>query len=299
MELREEDTFVNTSNLFALQIEGSGEPGLINNFSGGTVKGEVTTSELRSGDIRKHITNILFEPITIEVGFGQPKGFYDWLQLSFEQDLATRYGKAYICNSQLESTAELEFRDAYISEVTIPAMDGSSKDSAYIKVKIDPEQILYPRNSRTMIRSGRDSLTKNWIGSNFRLELGNLPCSKVAKIDSFTWKKSVINEDGGSYRDQTKYISKVEVPNIKLTISADDIDPWMDWHRSFVIDGRCSRTDELSGKITFLATDLRTTLGEIELLHVGIISVQSFMEDVGKFEVELYVNNMGYRHGSM
>ena len=92
------------------------------------------------------------------------------------------------------------------------------------------------------------------------------------------------------------------MPNLKLTISMADVEAWEDWHQSFVIDGkRSDDDDELTGSITFLDPSLTKELAEIQLLHVGLISLdttgpEANQEEVPRFTVELYVEEMKFEY---
>ena len=79
--------------------------------------------------------------------------------------------------------------------------------------------------------------TKEWLCSSFRFEVGDLPCSRIAKVDSFGWEQGVVKDDVGAFREPMKEPAKVEVPNLKVTISMGDLLAWSDWHGSFVTDG--------------------------------------------------------------
>ena len=111
----------------------------------------------------------------------------------------------------------------------------------------------------------------------------------------------MIKDEVGQFREATRHPAKVEVPNLKVTISQADIEPWQEWHKSFVIDGKCADEDELSGSITFLAPDLVTELATIELVHVGVMSLEAGggeanKEEVARFTVELYVEEMKFNY---
>jgi hypothetical protein len=62
----------------------------------------------------------------------------------------------------------------------------------------------------------------------------------------------------------------MEFPDLHLRIAATDAGAWVDWHKSFVIDGNCGPDQELAGSLRFLAPDLKTTLAQIDLVGVGI-----------------------------
>jgi hypothetical protein len=179
-----------------------------------------------------------------------------------------------------------DFANAHISEVTVPTFDGRSKDPCYFTVKIDPGRLRHSKPQGRQLTPPSEK--RQWLASNFRFELGDLPCERVSKIDSFTIKQGVV-------RDR----AKVEVPNIKITFSAADAERWEDWFKEFVIDGKSSDADEPSGSITLLGPDQKSELGRIELSHVGILSLQpaktqANKEDLARLEAKLYVEEIKF-----
>ena len=290
-----------TAGRFALDVDGM-VAGFVKSVSGGIIKGEVAVHQLGPDNIqKKHLATISYDPFTVEVGMGMSKMFYEWIRASFDKGYVTKSGEMIAADFDCCAQTSRVFYDAYISEVTLPALDGGSKEPAYMTVKMDPEKIRYEKRSGEKIQGNIGSAQKKWLASNWRFELGALPCSRVAKIDSFTWKQSVVKDEVGMFREPTKHPAKVEVPNLKLTISMADCEPWRQFHQSFVIDGHCAEENELTGSITFLGPDLKEELAEIFLDHVGIISLQQAKqeankEDIARFEVELYVEQMRFEY---
>lgn len=290
-----------TAGRFACDIDGQ-IVGFVKSVSGGNIKGEVATHQLGPENIqKKHLATIVHEPFTVEFGMGMSKGFYEWIAQSFRKSHITKNGSIIAADFDYYSQSIREFYNAQITEVTVPALDGSSKEPAYMTLKFEPERIRYLKGDGNQIQGQIGPSTKKWLCSNFRLELGDLPCERVAKIDSFTWKQSVIKDEVGSFREPTKHPAKVEVPNLKLTISMADVEPWQAWHESFVIQGACSEADEIDGSITFLGPDMSEELARIDLFHCGIISMQAAKseankEEVARFEVEMYVEEMAFEY---
>jgi len=289
-----------TAGRFALELDGA-IAGYIKSVSGGNMKGNVAVHQLGPDNVqKKHLATVECEPITCEVGMGMTKGFWEWIEASFLKKHEWRSGEIVAANFDYEAQSARVFTDAHISEITIPALDGSSKEPAYMTIKFDPERIRFQKRNGEKLDSKIANKTKKWLCCNWRFELGDLPCKRLAKIDSFTWKQAIIKDEVGMFREATKHPAKVEVPNLKLTISMADIEAWRTWHETFVIDGKCADTDELTGSITFLGPDLNEVLATIELDHVGIISMQEAKkeankEEVARFEVELYVEAMRFK----
>ncbi len=287
---------------FGLRIDGSNFLGFVKSYSGGFIRGEVATDQRgRENVVKKHITKIAYEPFTVEVGMGMSNDFYEWISATWDKGQVTKNVELLATDFDKKVQSIREFRDAYITEVTIPTLDGSSKDPAYMTIKTEPSKIFYRPGDGSTVGAKSPTKTKKWLSSNFRITLGDLPCTRVAKVDSFTWKQGVIKDEVELFRELTRITSKAVVPNLKLTISMADIEPWMDWHKSFVIDGMSSDSEELGGSIEFLGPDLITELATIDLSHVGIISIETDRaeankEEVARFEVELYVEQMAFSY---
>jgi hypothetical protein len=142
-------------------------------------------------------------------------------------------------------------------------------------------------------------IQKAWLCSNFRFELGDLPCNRVATIDQWQWKCGVSPDQIGTVREYTKHPSKVTVPDLKIGISYADHDSWAQKAKAWFIDGHHLEGDELTGSITFLGPDMKEELGRVDLMNVGFKKfsdedLEANTEKIKRFNVELYVESMRF-----
>jgi hypothetical protein len=140
---------------------------------------------------------------------------------------------------------------------------------------------------------------KQFLPSNFRLEIDGLDCTKVNKIDAFTVKQTVAGSQVGASRDFAKTSSKVEFPNLKISIAASAAESWQKWFESFVVQGRNDDGSEKSGKLVLLSANRADTLAEIKLQNMGIFALRqantgSAGDNVNRLEAELYVERMEF-----
>ncbi|WP_428268820.1 phage tail protein [Haliangium sp.] len=284
---------------FAFDVAGS-FAGYIKKVSGGVTKGEVVTHNLGTTNIqKKHLATITHEPVTIEIGMGMGKSLWEWIKASWDKDFQVKTCSLTAADFNYKAMATRVFQDAYIKKVTIPALDGSAKDSGYFTVEIDPEIIRYEAAGGQTLQGDENPNTKKWLTSNFKFEVSGLEdaCKRISKVDSLAWEQKVVKDEVGQFREPTKHAAAVTVPNIKLTISQADIGPWAEWHKTFVIDGKCDDGAEKKATLTMLGPDLVEELCVIDFDHVGIISLEqeSFeanSENVSRFTVELYAEEM-------
>ena len=143
---------------------------------------------------------------------------------------------------------------------------------------------------------------KQFVASNFRLEIDGLDCTKVSKIDSFTVKQSVQTDDIGDKRDYQKEPGKLEFPNLRITIAEAAAKTWIEWHEDFVIKGNCGDDQEKSGAIVFLSPNRQKELGRIVLHHLGIFALRrqpatAGAETIARVVAELYCERMELQIG--
>lgn len=285
-----------TSGHFMLSLDG--EPAVLKDFDGGNIKGEVTTVNMGPENLAmKHISVLKFEPFTINVGMSMGKSLYEWIKASLDKAHIRKTGYVVAGSYDYKAQGYRHFSNALITEITIPALQGDSKDGAFFTIKFQPERIEYQKGDDADLKGVVNVKQKKWLCSNFRLRLGDLDCTKVNKIDAITIKQGVVNDAVGEFREDSWEPSKLEIPNVKVTLAASHAQTWVDWHRSFVVEGKCGQEDELSGAIEFLSPDGKDTLGSLDLFQCGIFSlVQEKLEankdGIARVVAEFYVERM-------
>ncbi len=167
-----------------------GQAASMKSVDGGAIKGEVVIVNSGSEKFaQKQIAGVRFEPFTFEVGLGMGKSLVQWIAGSLDLSRTRRSGSVVTTNFDHKAQEYRHFRDALITEVTVPKLDGSSKDAGYFTIKFDPEEITYAKGDGAAIQDGVSTKQKAWLCSNFRLRVGKLPCARVASIDAFTIKQ--------------------------------------------------------------------------------------------------------------
>src|SRR4030095_9828169 len=128
------------------------------------------------------------------------KDVYDCINASWSGNYQRKDGAIVAADHQLTAVSQREFFNALITETTIPALDGASKDPAYLTLKFAPEYTPITKASGKVTGESTKK-QKLWLPSNFRLAIDGLDCTKVRGVDSFTVKQSVVTDDIGDVRD--------------------------------------------------------------------------------------------------
>lgn len=301
------------SGNYFLNLDGV-KVGFLKSVDGGAISAQVIEQPLGSlYYVKKHIGTPKYEDFTMQLGFALSRSVYDWIAASWQSNYMRKNGSIVATDFKLDATSERQFFNALITETGIPACDGSSKEPAYLTLKLAPEY------TRLVKASGKTSLDLSkqgqgvWLPANFRLTIDGLDTSRVNKIDAFTVKQKVI-ESVGDARDYLKEPAKVEFPNLGITLSELTGDSWTAWHEDFVIQGNNGDDKEKNGMLEFLSPNRSSVLLRIRFYNMGIVSVGppkpdvdpcnsgcpaslSQQDQVRRLRAELYVERMEFEIG--
>ena len=176
---------------FALELEGS-VVGSLRGYSGGFPFGEVRLARIGTGPVDKAIAGVGFEDIRLEAGAAMDASIWSWIGAMLSGSPTSKSGAILMMDGDYSLTHRLEFRDAYISEVTFPQFDGASKDAAFLTIGIAPERTEFKVASGAGIPAG--GRQKRWLASNFRLSIPGLPSETVSRVDAFTVRQVFTEE---------------------------------------------------------------------------------------------------------
>ena len=244
----------------------------------------------------KHVANVRWTPGKASIGMGMGKGMYEWLKNSFDQGGSTASGTLATADFNFKKRSLLTFDDALLTSITLPRLDGASKDAGAFEIEFEPERVRVAKGDGSDIRNAPGTRQQPWQCANFRFELGTLPCARVASIESFTWRCT-------PSADTSRHPAAgptIAVPDLRVAISAADYDAWAQAAQRWFVDGQHLESDEMSGLIVLLTPDLQTPLGAITLGNVGFKRFSQWPAASGgdalyRFTVDLYVEKMSLR----
>jgi hypothetical protein len=280
---------------FLLVLEGT-QAGFLRSVDGGAAVGEVVSEQGSGFFSPKHLASVRFEPLTLAFDLSLDKTVFQWIGDTW-RGVDTRHSGSIVSTSfDLKPVSEREFRDAVITSVTIPALDGSSKDPAAFTVQLAAEEVVTKKPSGGTVKAPGVK-QKLWLPSNFRLAIDGLETKRVSRIDAFTVTRATAAEQVGEHRIEEAQPSKVEFPNLRITLAEADAESWVKWHDDFVLKGNNDDAHEKSGSLTFLAANMQDVLGEIRFFNLGIFRLASSPRTAGaeqpaRMVADLYCERM-------
>jgi len=279
---------------FSLNVDGW-EVGYLKDFSGLSMESEIATHDTAT-DIhqKKNVANVKWTAGKATCGVGMGKGMSDWMIAAMKKGVQTKGGELRAGDFDYKCKSVLTFEDALMTEIGFPALDGAAKDASYLTLQFEPERVKWNKGNDEDIRGKIGPKQKAWLGANFRVEIDGLKCDRIAKVDAFKWKCSVVPDMLGIFVENTKHPAKITVDDLTFHVSYADHQAWADEARKWFIDGQREEQHERSGRIVYLGPDMKTELGEVRLFNIGFKSfaaadLKSNAEEVKRFKVVMYV----------
>jgi hypothetical protein len=289
-----------TAGHFELQLDGHPTTAYLKSVDGGYVKASLVDEPIGPENLRiKHTSTVDIDPFTVEFGISGANDVLKWIQGSWRKEWSRRNGQITHANFDLKKTFEHEFFEALITETTFPGLDGSSKDAAYVKIKVQPEKVITKKTPPgPQLQSNIGAKQKLWMCSGFRLSIDGVDGMEYAnKIDSFTIKQGVKKLYVGEERFPQIEPTKIDFPSISGTIAAQYCDKLLDWYHKSVVTGQADPKAQRTGSLEFLSPDRKQTLFRINFQEVGITSLAMMAstanaDQIKRMKFELYVGKM-------
>ncbi|MGE3457594.1 MAG: hypothetical protein AB7O24_20940, partial [Kofleriaceae bacterium] len=272
----------------------------LRSVEGGTIKANLVDEPIGSENVRiKHMSTVEIEPISIDFGLSGASDVLKWIQSTWRKTPGRRSGQITYGDFNLDAMYVREFTDALITETTFPTLDGAAKEPAFLKVKIQPEQVKDNKKPpKTKLAGDTSAKQKLWSPSAFRLTIDGINGMELTnKIESLTIRQGIKRMYVGEQRFPQIEPTKIEFPNVVGTIAAQHADALIEWHESYIHAGTSDPRAQKTGAIEFLSPNRKQTLFAIQLYEVGLMSLsmpqaQANSDQIKRIKFELYVGRM-------
>lgn len=277
---------------FALELDGK-SVGVVAAYQGGNVVADVI--EYASGDAlmrRKSLGGLHYEEIVLMTGLGMGTGFWEWVGTMVKGNPVRKSGAIVMADANFNVIRRMEFKDALITEVSLPTLDAATNDVAQMTIKFRAESTsLKPGTGN--LAGGVAAKQKAWLPSNFRIRIGDLPCGRVSKIEALAIKQQVTEYREGDDNTIRLLPGQLEYPNLVLSFSAMDSSAWQAFFDDFVLNGNNGDDDELDGTLDLMGSDLKSVLARLHFLNLGIFrlalaEIDPSNTNIQRFQADFY-----------
>lgn len=287
-----------TAGKFTLEIEGK-DAGFLDSVEGGeavaSVVAERADAGVGTGVVRKHIGDVTYAPLRMELGSGMAASVHERIGNWLQGNAAPFNGAVVFLDYNFREQRRLEFRDARIVEVAFPAMDGGDRTRVHIVLTLQPASTRFDTSSSGTHRgSPAGKSQKQPLASNFRLAIRELVTRHVGRVEALVVKQAITVDFP---RDAV--LQPLLVPNLVFTLPEADAKDCFDWFDDFVIKGDSQQDRELSGSLEWLAPDGKQVLFKLDFLNLGIFRIQRERSETGvelmaRVRVSLYCEQMRF-----
>ena len=292
---------------FALELDGKEDIGVFRSIEGGGVKTDVMTYQQGGTyDRWRQIGKPKFDDIKLQVGMSMSQPFYNWIQAFFAGSQQRKAGAIVAADFYYVERARRDFKEALISELTFPKLDGSDQGPAYMTVGISVEDIVFKKGSGQKLPApfGFDK-QKMWTACNFRFELSGFEdsCKRVSKIDSFTIKQQIVEHHIGGQLGAIKTPSAIDFPNLAFYVPEADAQPFFDHFTNesqLRIQNNIKQASPLHGSIVTYDNQ-GSNLFTVSFTGADIFAVtpdnsDASSEEIKQVKIELHTEKMEFEY---
>jgi hypothetical protein len=287
----------NAAGSFELSLDGARQSAYVRSCEGGFLKAAVIDESVGPDILHiKHTSTIEIEPFAFEVGLAGSHSILKWIQSSWKKEYTRKHGHLIHGDFNHKGIRSQEFSDALITETTFPALDATSREQPYLKLKMLAEAVKYEPTS-IALKGVFDRAQKEWSLNSFRLIIDDIETNGVSKIEAFTVKQGVKRLYTGGQRLPQIEPTKIEFPNLVVSIAEANSSPIFAWYKNVVVNGQPEPAAGRTGAIEFLSPDRKRVMLHISLANVGIASAtlvasQGNQNATKMCKFELYVGSM-------
>lgn len=285
---------------FELSIDGHKSTTYLHKVEGGFAKAETINEKVGPDNARiKHTSVVEVEPISVDFGLSGARDIMAWIQGSWKKQFSRRSGSVVHANFDHNTAYEHTFREALITEVAFPTLDGNAKDPSTVKVKFLPEIVTgKPVNQGPQLTPNAIAKQKMWSNSAFRFNIDGMDSMRYTnKLEAFTIKQGVKKVYAGEMRFPELEPTSIEFPDLSGTIALAYAQPLLSWYEKSIVKGQADNKAQKTGSIEFLSPDRKSTLYQINLFDVGlktafVMPSTANQSEIKRVKFELYVGRM-------
>lgn len=280
-------------------FELNGKPvAYLSSFEGGEASGQVISQPAGPAQFpNKVLGETRYKDWTVKLDMAPEGELLNWVEASLHSNFYAAHAGIVILDPHGNEMRRATLFNAVISEISIPALDKTSREKLQLTLKLRPSYVKWQKGGARYAGLERAVNQSRMLKSNFRLEIDGLDMSRAIGVGALTVKRKL--QERGEFREYEHDFAGREVSNLSVAMPEAASGGLIEWHQDFVLSGNSSDAKERKGSITLLAPDLRTPLLTIGLDHLGIYSLDYGLGGSGgdsrpTFKAGLYVEGISF-----
>lgn len=282
---------------FAL-LELDGSTTFLSAVEGGNAVAEVVLEQGPELLPDKRAGSVEYEDIALKLPLNVSPALLAWINSTLVKGPSAKSGAIIYADFNNIEWKRLEFSNAVISEVGVPSLEASSKNSTPMTLRLAPAATRWTGGSGKPVANAGPKATR--IGGDFRLVIPGLEAAApfIRKIEGLSAKRIAPGSVGTSVRSKWLGSGGLDMQNIKLYVSEANAVPFYSWFDGAVIKGGGRAPDaERTGRLELLTPTLATVVASVELKGLGIVRYapepfEAGAEKNSGVQIDLYCEQM-------
>jgi len=243
----------------------------------------------------KHPSGIAFEDIVLGLPLLASPTLAGWINDSLSNGFIRKSGAIAYADAQGNVLKRLQFSDALLTEIDLPACDATQNNPAVLVLRLAPETTQWTGGTGKLQVFPLAPRAGATLAGNFQLSIQGLEaaCQAVALVSSLTAKRTVQSSPVGQARFAQITNSPFDIATLSITLAESRAAPFFTWFNNFTLKGNIGPGAELPGVLQWFAADHRTVSATAQLVNLGVVryAPEPFSSDtatIGRVQVDMY-----------
>lgn len=268
----------------------------VRSAAGGNAFAELVMENLGPEYIqRKRPGQVRFEDILIEIPLGEEsKLLGSWVEDFLNKSATPRNGAITYADFNLNEFKRLEFSNAVLTEVALPAADATEgKSAALLTLRITPQSTRLAGSSGKKAQGALGTKQKAVVSGNFRFNVQGLEnaCARISKVQGIAAKRAKTVETVGQPRLRENTLGILDCSLVSIFLPETDAGPFYTWFDETILKGKAN--GERGGLLEWLDPTLKNVLASAQLGGLGILRfapepVKAGGDKISLVQVDMY-----------
>jgi hypothetical protein len=283
---------------YMVTLDGGGQPGYVKKCDIGKLTGNLATTKLGPTLIeKKQITGMKWEPMTFEVGLSHANAFSEWMQAAFKGEHIRKNGQVTMYSHNGKAMRTVDFIDAHLTEISLPALDAKGKDSIHVTLKLQPEQLRFSEGGPAA-KPTVGTKQKLHNATNFRLTIPGINCKSISKLELPKFTLKLVEHAVGEHIESTYEPASCEVSDLKTHHSAHEFAAIYKDAYAWLVQGARTEEAEKTISVELLGPDAKEPITTFEFRNCGykeLISanpLEAKKEEIATTQVAWYLEQI-------
>lgn len=254
-----------------LELDGVFIP--LDSVDGGNAFADVAVDPAIDAVQRKHLSLLRYEDITLGVPFGAAPALMAWIGTWLSKGPQQKSGAIVYVDVNFKDTKRLEFLNAVISEVSLPACNaGVPARGESLIVRLTPQETRLTGGTGRTMNMSLARTTTVVSPANFRMNVQGLEssCTRIRTVSAPVGKRTTAGQlpKSEAVREKPLPAGLLDCSTVTVTLPENDAGPFYQWFNDFALRGNTNQ--ERAGRLEYLSPDRTRVIAAVDFGNLGI-----------------------------